>query len=768
MIGEIINDKYRVFDHIDEDPLTTSYLARDRSQNEIVVLRLIRPEMAPGEEFLERFRSEAEKLKRLISSQAVKALDHNRAETGAYVIFEYVGEKTLASLCQTQGALPLEQALDIGRQLGLCLVDAHARDLIHRDLRPTNIVIASDGAIKVTNFGVAWGVDLGRLLAEARLEPDAYHSPEQAAGLEVDIRADLYSLGAVLFEILTGEIPCLAEDLPDGGRRPSRLQAELPPEVDDLVARCLAPEPRDRPQSAAEFLEGINEALRAKAMSTERPTLSMEDALTGHTLGAYRLVEKLGRGGMATVYKGYEPALDRYVAIKVLPQHMAGDPEFLSRFRREAKAIARLNHPNIVPVFGFGEEGDLTFIAMRYVEGGTLKDLMGQPMTTDQALKLVLRVARALSYAHDQGVIHRDVKPANVLMAEGDWPLLSDFGLARMMGSSMQLTQTGVGLGTPAYMSPEQGQGLQVDGRSDIYSLGIMLYEMLTGQVPFQADTPMAIVLRHITAPLPMPRQVNPDIPESAERVILRATAKDPAQRYQAAEDMIEALDRALAGMPVEAPPLPIPPASMTAAFAQPQDSAATLSEAAPPSVPAAPSTATDRPPTARRFLFGLLRTVGILLALLVVVILTLLVLGSFAISSVIEKSVANANWGEAYPGSQVKFTESQIEHMVSEGIRLYLPGSVEDVNLDFAPPDTINIQGEVFGRHMSADCTLTEADSEIDFQLTRLGDARPFLLGGILSGGVNRGLKTLLEAQSLNVEELKVDANSLTIQYAD
>jgi serine/threonine protein kinase len=273
--------------------------------------------------------------------------------------------------------------------------------------------------------------------------------------------------------------------------------------------------------------------------------LALEDALVGHTLGAYQLVERLGQGGMASVYKAFEPALDRHVAIKILPQFFAQDPEFIERFRREAKAVANLSHPNIVPIYSYGEEGNHTYIAMQYVEGGTLKQSRGEVYRPDDALRLSLPIVKALAYAHQRGIVHRDIKPSNVLMSEGQRPLLADFGLAKMVEASVQLTGTGVGMGTPAYMSPEQGEGKHVDRRTDIYSLGIMLYEMLTGDVPFRADTPMAVVIKHMTAPMPIPRSVNPNIPEVLERIILKATAKNPHDRYQSADEMAVALESA-------------------------------------------------------------------------------------------------------------------------------------------------------------------------------------------------------------------------------
>ena len=272
--------------------------------------------------------------------------------------------------------------------------------------------------------------------------------------------------------------------------------------------------------------------------------------LTGQTLGQYRIMEKIGQGGMATVYKAYQPSLDRYVAVKVLPAYLAHEPGFAARFQREARAIARLNHPNILPVHDSGQEGELSYIVMRYVEGGNLQEMLGEPWPLGRVVELITQVGGALDYAHQEGIIHRDVKPSNVLLDKGEWALLSDFGLAKMLEASVQLTKSGVGIGTPAYMSPEQGQGIRVDARSDVYSLGIVLYEMLAGRVPYEAETPMAIVIKHITAPLPLPREMNPDISEPVERVMLKALAKAPADRFQRMGEMVTALRKAMTGEP--------------------------------------------------------------------------------------------------------------------------------------------------------------------------------------------------------------------------
>ena len=270
--------------------------------------------------------------------------------------------------------------------------------------------------------------------------------------------------------------------------------------------------------------------------------------LIGKTVGQYQIVEQIGKGGMATIFKAYQPSIDRYVAVKILPRQFADDPTFVKRFQQEAKAIAALEHPHILPVHDFGTEGDLNYMVMRYVKGGTLADIMGMEVPLNKTTDYVASIAKALDYAHKNGVVHRDIKPSNVLIDEHGEALLTDFGIAKIVegAQATQLTASGSVLGTPAYMSPEQAQNEKIDGRSDIYSLGVVLYELLTGQQPYQGETPFAVVIKHISEPLPPPRQVNPNIPEPFEMVVLKAMAKEPGERYQVAGEMAKALQNAL------------------------------------------------------------------------------------------------------------------------------------------------------------------------------------------------------------------------------
>ncbi len=269
--------------------------------------------------------------------------------------------------------------------------------------------------------------------------------------------------------------------------------------------------------------------------------------LTGKTLGKYQVAERLGRGGMAEVYKAYHPQLERYAAVKVLHGFLAEGEDFLARFHREAKAIAALRHPNIVQIYDIDIADDFYYMVMEFIDGGTLKDRLIQasgPLAIKEMAHIFREVASALDYAHRQGVLHRDIKPANVLLSGSGRVVLTDFGIARIV-SDTQFTVTGTLVGTPAYMSPEQGKGMSIASSSDIYSLGIILYEMVTGKVPFDADTPLAVIHKHINEPLPSPRTIREDIPRVLEAVIVKALAKEPADRYQSAAEMIDAAENA-------------------------------------------------------------------------------------------------------------------------------------------------------------------------------------------------------------------------------
>ncbi len=264
----------------------------------------------------------------------------------------------------------------------------------------------------------------------------------------------------------------------------------------------------------------------------------------GVNVGPYLIVEQIGRGGMAAVYKAYEESLARHVAIKVLPEFFAEAKEYRVRFQVEAVAVAKLRHQNILSVFAYGEENGTPYIVSEFVDGGTLADKLNGAMRVDEVVVLPMPIASALDYAHTQGVLHRDVKPSNIMLLGDGTPVLTDFGLAKLLESDT-ITLTGTVLGTPEYMAPELCSGEVAGPRADIYSLGVVAYEMLTARVPFKGNTPGATIVAQISDPLPPAHEVNPDLPRAIAEVLDKALSKDPNDRYETAQEFVGALAEA-------------------------------------------------------------------------------------------------------------------------------------------------------------------------------------------------------------------------------
>jgi eukaryotic-like serine/threonine-protein kinase len=287
----------------------------------------------------------------------------------------------------------------------------------------------------------------------------------------------------------------------------------------------------------------------------------------------YEVEGRIGAGGMAEVWRGHDRVLNRTVAIKTLLPQFARDASFVDRFRREAQAAARLNHPGIVSVYDSGTDGDTPYIVMHLIEGRTLADFLesGKTLPPMQAAKIAEEVAEALAAAHAQGVIHRDIKPANIMITRDGKVLVMDFGIARLISGPETAPQTSAVMGTASYLSPEQAQGHSVDARTDIYSLGVVLYEMLTGRPPFTGDSPMAIAYKQVNATPEAPSSANPGVPPELDAVVMRALSKNPANRYQTGKEFADDLERARTGGQVMATPLLPASGEATQVISRPQ-----------------------------------------------------------------------------------------------------------------------------------------------------------------------------------------------------
>jgi eukaryotic-like serine/threonine-protein kinase len=350
----------------------------------------------------------------------------------------------------------------------------------------------------------------------------------------------------------------------------------------------------------------------------------------------YEIQSKIARGGMADVYLANDSLLDRPVALKVLFPELSIDPSFVERFRREAQNAAKLNHPNIVSVYDWGEDANTYYIVMEYIDGRSLSTILREdgPLKAERAAHIGAEVGSALSFAHHNGVVHRDVKPGNVLIDRNGSVKVTDFGIARARNTTENLTQTGAVMGTATYFSPEQAQGMTVDERSDVYSLGVVLYEMVAGKPPFVGDNPVTIAYKHVREnPVPL-RDLNSGIPATYATIVNKALAKSPASRYQTAEDLRADLQRFTSGMPIKARPSPdvtqVNQRSVQAAYA---DSTRTI-PAVPPRPPVVP---TDAPGARKR---GVAVPLLVFISLLALIAIGLIVLFNMGGGSGPEKVV--------------------------------------------------------------------------------------------------------------------------------
>jgi eukaryotic-like serine/threonine-protein kinase len=458
-----------------------------------------------------------------------------------YLAWSWSEGETLAQRLR-RGPLSSRDCADLAAQVAAALAAAHARGLHHRRLEPESILLSDGGWAKVLDLGLAAVAG-----PPAAADGSPWRAPEQRGGAPGDARSDVWAVGAVLHAMLTG--------LPPGPQGPGPLPAadgETSREIARILARALAPLPEGRPADMEELLlelqvlagtgaprrrrtPGQGSATRPRAIpAPARPSAEARRpaGLIGRLIDHYEIREPLGGGGMGVVYKAEDTRLQRTVALKFLPPELTRDPVAKARFLQEARAASALDHPNICTIHEVGETDDgQLFLAMTCYEGETLKRKIERgPLPIDEAVDVARQIAAGLGKAHRQGIVHRDIKPANIMVTDDGIVKILDFGLAKLAGAA-GLTRAGFCLGTPAYMSPEQARG-EVDHRTDLWSLGVVLYEMLGGTAPFAGESDQAIIYALLTEePKPL-HELRADVPVELEKILGGMLAKDPGDRY--------------------------------------------------------------------------------------------------------------------------------------------------------------------------------------------------------------------------------------------
>jgi len=475
-----------------------------------------------------------------------------------------------SSLLQAQGQLPWTVALQIVLGAAQSVRTLHESGRLHgtismaavrADVSSQAVTLASPGAS--CSFGGPFSAPdhcppplRRRRVIELPTEANAARQVLSDARISLDpVSIDLYQLGTLLCRLGTGEPVSAYLSSP-------RTKAAVPHAVRTLIDRALGYQEDARFTAVSQFASAVRQAVGD--CPSEGPATGLgknaDEALPFSSLGHFQIVARLGRGGMGDVYQGYDPALERKVAIKVLPPELARQEDFVRRFRAEAAAVARLTHPNVVQIHFIGEDQGLHFFAMQCVEGESLAELLARckRLSVEQTLAIVEQTLAGLAAAHKQGIVHRDVKPANILLDRVNRrALLADFGLVKSVVSGTKMTATGVVMGTVDYISPEQGRGQVLDARSDLYSIGVLMYQMLSGKLPFEADSPTAMIFQHVYEPPPPLCDAAPQVPDSLCRIVHRLLAKSPADRPQTAEETLADLRAFRASQAVSSDPKP-------------------------------------------------------------------------------------------------------------------------------------------------------------------------------------------------------------------
>jgi serine/threonine protein kinase/TolB-like protein len=556
--GAMLGDRYEIIKSLGEGGMGAVYKARDRELDRLVALKVIRPELAGHPEILRRFKQELILARQVTHKNVIRIFDLGMADGRKFITMDYIEGRDLKSILVERTKIPPAEAVPIIKQICRGLEAAHTEGVVHRDLKPQNIMVDAAGRVWVMDFGLARSMELAGMTRTGALmgTPD-YMSPEQARAEKVDARSDLFSLGIIFYEMVTGILPFQAETLmatllkrvQERAAPPCELDPAIPRQVSDVVMKCLEVDREKRYQTTGEMLADLGgESASGSGSVAQIDSISLSAIPPGAQFGPRYTIESLiGEGGMGKVYKAHDNDLDRTVALKLVRPELASDPNSMQRFKQELLLASRISHRNILRIHDLGDVGGVKFISMAYVQGDDLHDVLVKSgrMPVDRALNIAKQLASALDAAHAEGVVHRDLKPRNVLIDATDHVYVSDFGLAKSLEteSATGMTRAGEVLGTPRYMSPEQAESKPADHRSDLYSLGVILFEMVTGDAPFGGNSTLQVMYQHVTAKPKDPKVLNPELPDYLGKVILRCLEKNPVERYQSAREVLHDLE---------------------------------------------------------------------------------------------------------------------------------------------------------------------------------------------------------------------------------
>lgn len=604
--------KYELLKEIGSGAMGVVYKAYDPLIGREVAIKVIAERVLAIPDLKERFYREAQSVGKLYHENITIVHDVGEFEGKPYLVMEYLAGQDLHSLIDSKKPLPLLQKLDYARQICRGLQFAHAKGIIHRDVKPENIKVLDDGKVKIMDFGVARPNNSELTTPGMLLGTPWYMSPEQVTGGKLDQRSDIFSFGVVLYELLTsrkpfeGNLTTVIYKIVHDQPAPLPLAANrVSDDLEKLLAKCLAKKPEERYSDCSAIIQDL-ETLIAKAREQEQKIKTQlvqaetliaqekfQEALTGldeilqldttqpeaHALkqkclerlkppetakpsggkmigkmiSRYRIIAPLGAGGMGVVYKAEDTRLRRPVALKFLAPQLTRDAMAKERFIREAQAASALDHPNICTIYEIDESAELLdlplpdgqsqlFISMAYYDGQTLKEkIASSRLSLAECVEFAVQVAQGLAKAHAHGIVHRDLKPANIMITKDGLVKILDFGLAKLTGAS-RITRSGMTAGTLNYMSPEQAQNFDIDHRSDIWSLGVILYQTVTGELPFGGEYDLAI-LYSIVNEEPTPAfQLNPNVPAELERIISRTMQKPVDDRYTSMQQLLDDL----------------------------------------------------------------------------------------------------------------------------------------------------------------------------------------------------------------------------------